>query len=93
MPLKSDPRRLPRRNHYQEGPDFLFVATQGGRPMAAEPVRSPAAVVRGRARTIRLWAEGTSISEACTAGRCSRAYQARNSAPLRSTLSAMYWAS
>jgi hypothetical protein len=73
MPLKSDPRRLPRRNHYQEGPDFLFVATQGGRPMAAEPVRSPAAVVRGRARTIRLWAEGTSISEACTAGRCSRA--------------------
>ncbi len=32
MPLKSDPRRLPRRNHYQEGPGFLFVATQGGRP-------------------------------------------------------------
>ncbi len=31
MGLKSDPRRLPRRNHYQEGPGFLFVATQGGR--------------------------------------------------------------
>ena len=27
----ANPRRLPRRNHYQEGPDFLFVATQGGR--------------------------------------------------------------
>ncbi len=28
----ANPRRLPRRNHYQEGPGFLFVATQGGRP-------------------------------------------------------------
>jgi hypothetical protein len=93
MPLKSDPLRLPRRNHFQEGPDFVFVATQGRRPMAAEPVGSPVAVVRGRARTIRLSSAGTSISEVCTAGRCSRAYQARNSAPLRSTLSAMYWAS
>jgi hypothetical protein len=37
MPLKSDPGRLPRRNHYQEGPDFLFLATQGGRPPAAKP--------------------------------------------------------
>ena len=25
-------RRLLRRNHYQEGPGFLFVATQGRRP-------------------------------------------------------------
>ena len=33
------PTQLPRRNHYHEGLDFLFVATQGGRPMAAEPVR------------------------------------------------------
>ena len=23
----ANPRRLPRRNHYQEGPGFLFVAT------------------------------------------------------------------
>lgn len=27
MPTLSDPRRLPRRNHYQEGPNFLFPAT------------------------------------------------------------------
>ena len=68
MSLRSDPRRLPRRNHYQEGPDFLFVATQGGRPMAADAGRSPAAVVRGRARTIRLWAEGASVVDACGLG-------------------------
>jgi transposase InsO family protein len=73
MSLRSDPRRLPRRNHYQEGPDFLFVATQGGRPMAAEPCRSPVAVVRGRARTIRLWSEGASVVDACGLGGCSRA--------------------
>lgn len=48
MPLKSDPRRLPRRNHYQEGPDFLFVATQFGRPAAGAPPRDAAAAVRGR---------------------------------------------
>ena len=29
MPLRSDPRRLPRRNHYQEGPGFLFLAFGG----------------------------------------------------------------
>ena len=34
MPPKSDPRRLPRRNHHQQGPGFLFVAAQGGRPAA-----------------------------------------------------------
>jgi len=73
MSLRSDPRRLPRRNHYQEGPDFLFVATQGGRPMTAEPIWTPVGVVRGRARTIRLWAEGASVVDACGLGGCSRA--------------------
>ena len=73
MSLRSDPRRLPRRNHYQEGPDILFVATQGGRPLAAEPCRNPVAVVRGRARTIRLWAEGASVVDTCGLGGCSRA--------------------
>ena len=28
----ANPRRLPRRNYFQEGPGFLFVVTQGGRP-------------------------------------------------------------
>ena len=39
MPLRSDPGRLPRRNHYQEGPGFLFVATQGGRPPGRRTAR------------------------------------------------------
>jgi transposase InsO family protein len=73
MPLKSDPGRLPRRNHYQEGPDFLFVATQGGRPPGGTPRPDAAAMVRGRARAVRLWAEGSTVAEACAAGGCSRA--------------------
>jgi HKD family nuclease len=34
MGSRSDHRRLPRRNHYQEGPGFLFpfLATENGRP-------------------------------------------------------------
>ena len=35
----ANPRRLPRRNHHQEGPGFLFVATQGGRPPDGETIR------------------------------------------------------
>lgn len=58
MPLRSDPRRLPRRNHYQEGPDFLFLATQGGRPLAAGPAQDVASVVRLRAGTLRRWHDG-----------------------------------
>jgi hypothetical protein len=34
----SDPRRFVRRHRYQEGPGFLFLATQNGRP-ANEPAR------------------------------------------------------
>jgi transposase InsO family protein len=73
MSITSGPGRLPRRNHYQEGPDFLFVATQGGRPRLDEPVRDAAPVVRGRARALRRWAEGATVSEACGIGGCSRA--------------------
>lgn len=29
---RSDPHRRPLRHTYQEGPDFLFLATRGGRP-------------------------------------------------------------
>src|SRR5476651_1608655 len=58
MPLKSDPRRLPRRNHYQEGPDFLFLATQGGRPPTALISTGDAAVVRHRSGVLRRWREG-----------------------------------
>jgi transposase len=41
--------------------------------MAAEPIRSPVAVALGRARTIRVWAEGASVADACGLGGCSRA--------------------
>ena len=49
-----DPRRWVRRHHYQEGPGFLFVATQGGRPEADLPRRSRLARVRLRMRAVRL---------------------------------------
>ncbi len=58
MALRSDPRRLPRRNHYQEGPGFLFVATQGGRPPEATARSREAGVVRRRRRALRRWADG-----------------------------------
>ena len=46
MLIKSDPGRLPRRDHYQEGPGFLFVATQGGRPVEPRTSMSSATTVR-----------------------------------------------
>ena len=58
MPLRSDPGRLPRRNHYQEGPGFLFLATQGGRPPAGDPDSATAGSVRRRAAALRRWQEG-----------------------------------
>lgn len=73
MGLKSDPGRLPRRNHYQEGPGFLFVATQGGRPVTSVVGRSAADTARMRARAVRAWSEGASITDAAVLGGCSRA--------------------
>ncbi len=59
----SDPRRRVRRNHYQEGPGFLFLATQGGRPATRErPVELSA--VRARMRAVRR------ASELGVAGTC-----------------------
>ena len=58
MPLRSDPGRLPRRNHYQEGPGFLFLATQGGRPLEADVAADVASVIRLRAAALRRWHEG-----------------------------------
>ena len=55
----ANPRRLPRRNHYQEGPGFLFVATQGGRPPEALSQRAQATVVRRRRAALRRWADGS----------------------------------
>ena len=69
----ANPRRLPRRNHYQEGPDFLFLATQGGRPPDGERVRAQAPVVRGRRAALGRWADGEPITTICAEFACSRA--------------------
>jgi transposase InsO family protein len=65
MPLKSDPGRLPRRNHYQEGPGFLFLATQGGRPPGSVAPSASAGIIRRRAAALRRWREGEPIAGLC----------------------------
>jgi transposase InsO family protein len=69
----ANPRRLPRRNHYQEGPGFLFVATQGGRPPEGVVPAGPAATVRRRRAALRRWADGELLATIRTELRCSRA--------------------
>ncbi len=59
MPLLSDRHRLPRRNHYQEGPGLLFVATQSRglrarfRETRCDYRRAPSLVHQTRAGTAR----------------------------------------
>ncbi len=69
----ANQRRLPRRNHYQEGPGFLFVATQGGRPPEDALQRAQAAIVRRRRGALRRWADGEPVSAICADLGCSRA--------------------
>lgn len=69
----ANPRRLPRRNHYQEGPGFLFVATQGGRPPEDVARRAQARIVRRRRAVLRRWADGEPIATICAEIGCSRA--------------------
>ena len=73
MATKSDPRRLPRRNHFQEGPGFLFLATENGRPPATRDPDRFAAVVRRRRAALREWGEGAALAEVCARYDCSRA--------------------
>lgn len=73
MALRSDPRRLPRRNHYQEGPGFLFLATHGGRALARAVGSREAAVVRRRRRALRRWADGEPIEAIRRDTGCSQA--------------------
>jgi len=68
----SDPHRWLRRNRYQEGPDFLFLATQNGRPSEKRPSRSVLAGVRLRMRAVRL-AMDSGVAEAVRTTGCSRA--------------------
>ena len=69
----ANPRRLPRRNHYQEGPGFLFVATQGGRPPEGIVQAGQAAMVRRRRAALRRWAAGEPLATVCAETGCSRA--------------------
>ncbi len=69
----ANPRRLPRRNHYQEGPGFLFVATQGGRPRDDVAQQGQAALVRRRRAALRRWANDEPIATICAELMCSRA--------------------
>ena len=57
----------------QEGPGFLFVATQGGRPHDVAGVRVHCRGGGTRMRAIRVWADGASLADACALGGCSRA--------------------
>ena len=49
----ADPRRRIRRHNYQEGPGFLFLATQNGRPRG-DPERRKLDQVRLRMRAVKL---------------------------------------
>jgi transposase InsO family protein len=53
----TDPRRRLRRNHYQEGPGFLFLATQNGRPEIHPGPRRGLDYVRARMRVVRMTVE------------------------------------
>src|SRR5436309_1994625 len=68
----SDPHRWLRRNRYQEGPDFLFLATQNGRPAAKRLIRSLLAGVRLRMRAVKL-AKESGVAVAVRTTGCSRA--------------------
>lgn len=73
MATKSDPRRLPRRNHFQEGPGFLFLATENGRPPVTPDPDRLAMTVRRRRGALREWSDGASLAEICARYGCSRA--------------------
>lgn len=58
------PKPLPGGSGYQEGPDFLYVATQGGQPPDPTLVPGIAAVVRRRRAALRRWAAGAREAQA-----------------------------
>ena len=63
---RKDPHRRLLRHTYQEGPDFLFLATRGGRP-PAHRFDATLTEVRFRARCVRV-ARDEGISAALTLG-------------------------
>lgn len=67
----TDPKRFTRRHHYQQGPGFLFLATQGGRP-PGDRIRPSLHLVRTRMRAVRV-AREHGLAVACRDCGCSRA--------------------
>jgi len=63
---RSDPHRRPLRHTYQEGPDFLFLATRGGRPPKPQR-REDLTALRFRIRCVRT-ANGDGIAAALALG-------------------------
>jgi transposase InsO family protein len=53
---RTDPHRRLQRHTYQEGPDFLFLATRGGRPPGT-PMGEDLGALRSRIRCVRTAAE------------------------------------
>lgn len=69
---QRDPKRRWLRNRYQEGPGFRFLATRGGRPPGPVRRSDPVAVVRRRARALRVWRD-EGLRAALAVARTSRA--------------------
>jgi len=69
--IRSDPHRRPLRHTYQEGPGFLFLATQGGRPPGTR-VSEDLTGLRFRIRCVRTAnEEGVAAALALGASRTS----------------------
>jgi transposase InsO family protein len=66
-----DPQRRWLRHTFQEGPGFRFLATRGGRPPLRNAARRDLAIVRHRARVLRV-AREAGLAAALALGRCSR---------------------
>src|SRR3989441_9629285 len=67
-----DPHRRWLRRTYQEGPGFRFLATRGGRPPRRGASGRALAVLRERARWVRIMRED-GLAAALSVGGCSRA--------------------
>lgn len=82
MPLKSDPRRLPRRNHYQEGAGLLVLATQGGRPPTPAVTTGPTTASTAHSTAIPRPSRSTGHPSAIWASRtCPRSRRLQSSPP------------
>jgi transposase InsO family protein len=66
-----DPERRWLRHTYQEGPGFRFLATRGGRPPRPSIARNRLALVRERARVVRI-ARDDGLGAALALEACSR---------------------